>query len=59
MPRTSIAEQLVQALHGVALRTIVDVGAHQVVVVGQIRIKGIDGHQDLAMTGGVFEGGGS
>ena len=42
-----VAEQLLQPVDAVALRLIVDIGAHQVVITGQVGVEGIAGHDDL------------
>lgn len=44
VPPALVAEQLVQATHAVALRLVVDVGAHQVVIVGQVGVQRGGGH---------------
>lgn len=43
----AVAEELLNAVHAVALRAVVDVGAHQVVVTGQVGVEGVAGHGDL------------
>ncbi|MNE26289.1 hypothetical protein D3C80_1196480 [compost metagenome] len=47
MPAPAIAEQLLQPVSAVALRRVVDVGAHQVVIAGQVVVEGIAGHEGL------------
>src|SRR5690606_15378182 len=42
----AVAEQLLQALHAVALRGVVDVRAHQIVIARQVGIEGVAGHDD-------------
>src|SRR3989338_689488 len=44
-----IAEQLLQPMNAVALRLVVDIGAHQIVIIGQVGVEGIYGHSDLMM----------
>ncbi len=52
MPSPAVAEQLLQSLDTVALRPVVDVRAHEVVVTRQVGIESIAGHDDLMCEGG-------
>ncbi|MNJ60844.1 hypothetical protein D3C77_566040 [compost metagenome] len=47
MPRPAVAEQLLQPMNTVALRPVVDIGAHEIVVTRQVGIESIAGHGDL------------
>lgn len=47
VPDTAVAEDLLQPMNAVALRLVVDIGAHQIVITGQVGIEGVDGHGDL------------
>src|SRR5690606_10721110 len=53
MSPSSIAEQLMQPAHTGALRLIVDISAHQIVVARQVGIKSVGGH---GISGTVVEG---
>ena len=46
MALAAVAEQLLQAVHAVALRGVVDVRAHQVVIARQVGIESVAGHGD-------------
>ena len=47
MAFAGVAKQLLQPVNTAALRLIVDIGTHQVVIARQVGIKGIAGHGDL------------
>ena len=47
MTSTAVAKQLLQPVDTVALRLIVDIGTHQVVVIRQVGVEGINGHSGL------------
>src|SRR5690606_9178446 len=49
VPDTAVAKDLLQPMNTTALRLVVDIGAHQVVITGQVGIEGIDGHGDLTL----------
>lgn len=40
MPGATVTEKLLQPMNAVALRLIVDIGTHQVVITGQVGIRG-------------------
>src|SRR3546814_3250245 len=47
MPRPAVAEQLLQPVDTVALRPVVDVRTHEIVITRQVGIESIAGHDDL------------
>jgi len=47
VPPAAVAEQLLQAMDAVALRAVIDIGTHEVVVTRQVGVDGGAGHDDL------------
>lgn len=47
MPFATIAKQLLQPLNATALRAVVDISAHEIVVARKVGVDGVTGHGDL------------
>ena len=52
MGGTFITKKLMQPSNGVALRLVVDIYAHQIVVAGKVGIECVDGHGRLKVRAG-------
>ena len=50
MPDPSVTEYLLQPLNRVALRLIVDIRAHQIVMIGQVGVEGINAHDNRRLS---------